>query len=99
MAKADTEEEVRPVFAEPQFPPALALLNTPYASIPKYRMAGVWGSMATACTYARLGTRVLAALQLAPPLVLLNTPPARLDVPAYSVVDVWGSMATAYTDV
>src|SRR5262245_31648988 len=84
-----------------QVTPPSTLLNTrpPDKSrvpVPTYMVVGTCGSSARVRTNSVSlgnGRPVLCALQLAPPSVLLNTPPN--DAPAYSVVGVRGSSTTA----
>ena len=82
-----------------QLAPPLVLLKTaprpPLPLVPTYTVVGVWGSMRIAKTL-RASTKLkprFTGLQLAPPLVLLNTPPPL--APAYRVLGVRGSMAMA----
>jgi len=63
---------VTPEFAALQVAPASRLLKMP-ASVPAYRVEGVWESMARARTLA-FPNPVLTAVQLAPPSVLLKMP-------------------------
>src|SRR6266542_2243657 len=69
------------------------LLKSPLA-VPAYSVAGEAGSIARVATrwFVRL---VLTAVQLPPPLTLLDTPPP--SVPAYTVAGVYGSTARALT--
>ncbi len=73
IARVRTSVALTPFIAliATQLPPLSILMNAPWSCVPAKRKLGVTGSMAMTGTTSVLNP---LALQVAPPLVLLNTP-------------------------